>query len=456
MESIKIADIVRETNGILIGDIGLLNKYVDDVVTDSRIVTNNSLYVPIIGENHDGHKFIDSAFENGCAITLSQYELEQDVPYIKVESTFAAYKELAEYYRKQFDIKVIGITGSVGKTTAKDMIASVLSQKYEVLKNQGNLNNEIGLPRTLFGLNSEHEIAVVEMGMNNFGEISRLSKTARPDVCVIMNIGESHIGNLGSREGIFQAKMEIFDYIHPDGVGFVNGDDDKLSSLRLNSNYDIRFFGKSDRNDAYVKNIESMTMQETKATLSIDGYDLDVVIPVPGEHMVYSVLCAVQIGMLFGMTDDEIVEGIKNYKPAKMRVDAIKEDITIINDCYNSCKESIIAGVDVLTKSDTRKIAILGDILEVGEHGERVHYEVGEVTAQKGIDIAVFCGEMSENGYNGYKKNSKSDVMYFKTKQELINKLGDIIKKGDTVYVKASRGCQFEKIVDALKELSFN
>ncbi len=452
MEPIKLNDIVKACNGEFTGDSSLLDTYIKTISTDSRDIGEDCLFIPLVGDIYDGHDYIDKAFEKGCVCALSQRKLNRD-NYIFVEDTLAALRDIAEYYRGLFHVKVIAVTGSVGKTTAKEMLAYVLSEKYNVLKTHGNFNNEIGLPKTIFNLNKQHEIVVLEMGMNSFGEISRLSKTARPDMCVITNIGDAHIGRLGSRDGIFRAKTEVFDYMKEGGGVFLYGDDDMLVALN-ESDLNKVFFGESTYNHISVSETKSMTLDGTELTANVMGEKVDIKIPVPGRYMIPSVLCAAAVGRSMGLTGEQIKNGVSKYAPAKMRNEIIKTDkITIINDCYNSCEDSIMAGLEILELAKGRKVAILGDILEVGDHAQRVHYSVGKNAAQKNADLFICCGKQSMHTYVGLKDAGQNHVYYFENKDEMHKKLGEIIKTGDTVYVKASRECAFEHTVEELKKL---
>ena len=452
MKPILLKDIADACGGEFFGDESLLQKNIYNISTNSNEIGENTLFVPIVGEKFDAHDFIGTAFENGCMCTLSAKKLDRG-SYILVEDTLRAFRDIAEYYRGLFDVKVVAITGSVGKTTAKEMMAAVLSQKYSVLKNEGNFNNEIGLPKTLLNLESYHEIAVVEMGMNSFGEISRLSKTARPDICIIMNIGDAHIGKLGSREGIFRAKSEIFDYMKDDGKVFLYGDDDMLVKLN-ESDFSPVFFGEDSRNHVRVKQMNHSDIEGTEITADIMGEYVDIKIPVPGSYMIPAVLCAAAVGKSLGLSSYEIQQGVLSYQPAKMRKEIIKTDsLTIINDAYNACEDSIIAALQLLELAEGRKTAILGDILEVGEHGARVHYSVGKRAGDSGVDVIICCGEQSLHTYNGVTENSQKQAYYFEDKEKMHAELRDIIKVGDTVLVKASRGCRFEETVEHLKTL---
>ena len=450
MEPIKINKIIKACDGELFGGAGLHKTNIEHITIDAREAKVGSLYIPVKGEVHDGHKFIPGAFSNGAVCTLSERKV--DFPHIRVGSTFKALKDIAEYYRSKFDIKVVAITGSVGKTTAKDMIASVLSKKFSVLKTKGNLNNEFGLPRTLFELEKFHEVAVLEMGMNSFGEISRLSKTARPDICVIINIGVSHIGNLGSRDGILKAKSEIFDYMKEDGKAYLFGDDDKLITLK-GSGLNPIYFGFGKENQAKKKEILKADIRGTEFIAEYRGEEYELNIPYPGEHILFSALAAVAIGKDLGMTKEEIASGVADFSPSGMRMEITEtEKIMILDDAYNACPESIMAGLGVLGYARGRKIAVLGDILELGEHAEKLHFETGEKAACTDIDLIICVGELSKHMYDGAKEKLKDRALYYKTQDDLQRDLSDIIKNGDTVLVKASRGLKFEKTVEFLKK----
>ncbi len=448
MEPMTLAEIAAACNGTLIGAENT-SLPVTSITIDSRKASEGSLYIPVKGETHDGHVFIKSAFENGAACTLS----EHDEPYchIKVESTFQALKDIAEYYRSKFDVTVIGITGSVGKTTAKDMIAAVLNEQLNVLKTEGNFNNEFGLPQMLFRLNRSHDAAVLEMGMNSFGEISRLSKTARPDIAVIINIGVSHIGRLGSRDGILKAKSEIFDYLKSDGKVYLYGGDDKLITLK-NSRYQPVYFGEDAHNQARVKEIIRADITGTELTAEYKDESYHLHIPYPGTHLIPSALAAVAIAHDLGLKRSAIEAGVKAFAPSKMRMDIINtENIVILNDVYNACPESIMAALRVLAYGKGRKVAILGDILELDDHAERIHHETGKSAAKTDTDLIICCGTLSKDMYKGAKSVIGDRAIYFETQDEMLENLELLIQKGDTVLVKASRGLAFEHTVAFLK-----
>lgn len=449
MKKLTIKKIVSACNGEFMGDSSLLNHEIVGITNDSRKVEKDFLYVPIKGERFDGHDFIKSSYDNGAICVLSENKLDDNKCYIKVDDSFQAFKDIAEYYRGLFDVKVIAITGSVGKTTTKEMIYSVLSQKYNVLKTQGNFNNEIGLPLTLFNLEEEHDIAVVEMGMNDFGEISRLSKIARPDMCVITNIGYSHVGHLKSREGIFKAKSEIFDYQKSGGTAYLNGDDDMLYSLKEKRD-NIVYFGFDEQNNVNC-DITKQGYDGTDFKLSLVDEKVDVHINKPGRYLVYAAMVAATIGHDLGVDDAGIKAGIKEFAPVAKRMDIIEiGDIAIINDVYNASPESVKSAIDILCYSDGRKVCILGDMFELGDYAPKLHHEVGEYAAKKGIDLVICAGGMAEFISKGCIQNGGTSV-WFEDQQCMITGLPELIKDGDAILVKASRGMAFEKTVEALK-----
>ncbi len=451
MEKLTLREITDACGGEFVGETSLYESYITKIETDSRLLTSGSLFIPIVGENFDGQDFIGKAFEKGAVCTLSQNDIE-DKPYIKVKSTFQALKDIAEYYRSLFDVKVVAITGSVGKTTAKEMIASVLSQKFNVHKSEKNYNNEIGVPLTLFGLKREHEVAVIEMGMNHFGEIQRLSKTARPDICVITNVDYTHIEYLGSREGIFKAKCEIFEFAKEGFTAYLNGDDDMLVTLK-NRDFKKCFFGFDENNDIIAEDINPMGFGGTEFVAEYKGKKLKAHISKPGNHLIYSALAAAAIGMDLGIEKEQIINGISDFEPVGKRMEVIKTDrITILNDVYNAIAKSVKAAIDILGFADGRKICVLGDMGELGDYAPKLHKQVGEYAAKSGVDVLFCAGELSKNTAEAAKQCG-IDTFWYETQDMLIKEIKDKIKTGDTVLVKASRGQHFENTVEALKTL---
>ncbi|WP_250227381.1 UDP-N-acetylmuramoyl-tripeptide--D-alanyl-D-alanine ligase [Anaeropeptidivorans aminofermentans] len=430
---------------------------IEGVSTDTRKSIENKLFIPIKGPNFDGHLFLHMAIEKRASCLLSEIRINTQLPYILVEDSNKAIMDLAAYYRKMFNIPIVAVTGSAGKTSTKDLTAEVLSEKYKVLKTDGNLNNEVGLPLMVFQFEEDIEIAVLEMGMNSFGEIHNLSRIATPSVALITNIGIAHIGNLGgTREGILKAKSEVFDFMPKGGRAILNMDDDMLSKLNICgiSNY---YFSRKDKNAyVYAKNIEHKGIDGINAVFVHGDIEFPVYIPVAGEHMVDNALGAAAAGFLFGLSSEEIARGIAKFKPSKNRMDIIRlEKYTIINDVYNANPVSVMSVLKILEMAEGRKVAVLGDMKELGDDGERLHYDLGRDMIGMNIDVAVFIGALSKASYEGALKEMKAkgckkDLYYFESRDDFMNEGLDILSKGDTVLVKASRGMEFEKLIEKL------
>lgn len=463
MKNMTLENIEKACGGRYIGTEAEKKTEVLGVVIDSRQVESGYLFVAIPGEKVDGHKFIPDVFAKGAAAVLSEQQLEDPAgPYILVESTTKALRDLAEYYRKSLAIKVVGITGSVGKTSTKEMIASVLSEKYRVLKTEGNYNNEIGLPLTIFKIRAEHEVAVLEMGISEFGEMHRLATMANPDICVITNIGLCHLENLKTRDGILKAKTESFAHLKKDGIAILNGDDDKLSTVRQVGDKEPVFYGMKEkmeyREDAkksvYATGVENLGLYGMQARIHTPEGERDVRIPIPGEHNVYNALAATAVGLSLGLSLDQISSGILKAKTIGGRTNLLNTgSMTVIDDCYNANPVSMKASIDVLATAEGRKIAVLGDMGELGENEKKLHYEVGEYLAKKEIDVLFCAGELSEEIAKAAQKESKTcEVYYFKTRDALLEQLLPFLKKGDTVLVKASHFMEYPKIVKALTD----
>ena len=463
MKNMTLENIEKACGGRYIGTEAEKKTEVLGVVIDSRQVESGYLFVALPGEKVDGHKFIPDVFAKGAAAVLSEQQLEDPAgPYILVESTTKALRDLAEYYRKSLDIKVVGITGSVGKTSTKEMIASVLSEKYRVLKTEGNYNNEIGLPLTIFKIRAEHEVAVLEMGISEFGEMHRLATMANPDICVITNIGLCHLENLKTRDGILKAKTESFAHLKKDGIAILNGDDDKLSTVRQVGDKEPVFYGMEEkmeyREDAkksvYATGVENLGLYGMQARIHTPEGERDVRIPIPGEHNVYNALAATAVGLSLGLSLDQISSGILKAKTIGGRTNLLNTgSMTVIDDCYNANPVSMKASIDVLATAEGRKIAVLGDMGELGENEKKLHYEVGEYLAKKEIDVLFCAGELSEEIAKAAQKESKTcEVYYFKTRDALLEQLLPFLKKGDTVLVKASHFMEYPKIVKALTD----
>ncbi|MDE6949826.1 MAG: UDP-N-acetylmuramoyl-tripeptide--D-alanyl-D-alanine ligase [Lachnospiraceae bacterium] len=457
MKNMTLKNIAASCGGRLVG--GREDLEIAGAVMDSRQVERDFLFFAIKGERADGHDFIQQVMEKGAACAVCEREPEiQCGAYILVEDVPKAMQDIAAFYRRELSIPVVGITGSVGKTSTKEFIAAVLGEKYNVLKTCGNYNNELGVPLTLFRIREEHEAAVVEMGINHFGEMHRLSRMAAPDIVVMTNIGDCHLEALGSRAGILKAKSEIFDFSAEDGTVILNGDDDMLSTIKKTDKETVVMFGKSTDNDYYAADIHSKGLFGTEAKIHMPTGDFQAKIPLPGEHMVYNALAAAAVGEAMGLSTEEIKAGIAAVRPTAGRSNLIKgKDLVILDDCYNANPVSMCAALDLLAEADTRKIAILGDMFELGENEESLHGEVGRYAAKRAIDRILCVGKLSEKMAKEAERelrsalSGKSEVRHYAGKEELLSALGEIIKPGDTVLVKASHGMGFAEIVEKLK-----
>ncbi|NBK90419.1 UDP-N-acetylmuramoyl-tripeptide--D-alanyl-D-alanine ligase [bacterium 1XD21-13] len=455
MKEMSLEQIARACKGVYAGEASKKSLEVSGVVIDSRKVEPGYLFVAIKGERVDGHSFIPAVFAKGAACVLCEQAPDHPAgPYILVESCLQALKSLAEYYRSTLSIPIIGITGSVGKTSTKEMIAAVLEQKYKVLKTEGNFNNEIGLPLTIFRIREEHEAAVLEMGISDFGEMTRLSRMAKPNVCVITNIGLCHLENLKDREGILKAKTEMFTEAQPGAQVILNGDDDKLITLKESRTPTPCFFGLDPSNDLYGEQIENLGLDGTRCTFVTKAGRFSAHIPIPGQHMVYNALAGIAVGLALNLSLEEIKAGIESLTPVSGRNNLIhtgKWDI--LDDCYNANPVSMCASLDVLSCALGRKVAILGDMGELGENERLLHYNVGCHAADAGIDAVFLVGLLSKETARGIEaKNPFLTFRHFDTKQELIAALPLLLSKGDSILVKASHFMEFEEIVDYLRK----
>ena len=464
MKELSCIEAAKAVNGTFFGSTDAGEVKIEGVAIDSRKMKKNWLYVAIVGERVDGHSFIPQVLENGAACVISEQKLNGLEPYILVENTQQALKDLAEYYRKKLDVTVIGITGSVGKTSTKEMIATVLSQKYCVQKTAGNFNNEIGLPLTVFTIGTEHEIAILEMGISDFGEMSRLSKIAKPDYMVITNIGQCHLENLKSRDGILKAKTECFDYMGDTAKVILNGDDDKLSTISIVHGNRPYFFSIDKKGcHAYASNIQNLQLYGSNCMihLDVDGKKdtINVHVPLSGNHMVMNAVAAALVGQLLGLDTDQITKGISKAEAMDGRGKMIRTaKYTLIDSCYNANPKAMKAELDLLAYANTRKIALLGDMLELGEEEKELHYDVGNYAATKALDIVICIGSLSEYTAKGAmeaKKEKESPaVYYFKDKPAFMKDADRILKQDDTILIKASNGSGFKELLTFLKEES--
>ncbi len=456
MKNMTLEGMAQACRGIYQGPEALKNREVTAITTDSRTVDPGCLFVPIVGARADGHDFIPQVMEKGTLCTLSERDLgDQNFPYIQVQSSLQAVKDLAEYYLEQLQIPVVGITGSVGKTSTKEMIAAVLAQKYRVLKTQGNFNNELGLPLTVFRLRDEDQLAVLEMGISDFGEMSRLAKVARPNTCVITNIGWCHLENLKDRDGIFKAKTEMFDFLKPGGRVVLNGDDDKLCQVEQVQGKKPLFFGLEGTNDLWADEIQSLGLKGTRCQIHTSEGSFYVKIPMPGRHMVYNALAGTAVGLLYGLNLQEIQAGIESLQPVSGRFRILEtRKYTVVDDCYNANPVSMKASLDVLKDGMGRRVAILGDMGELGENEAQLHAQVGAHGATVGIDAMICVGPLCRHMAEAAREaNPDLPVLSLDSREELLNQLPQLVQEGDTILVKASHFMGFERVVEALEKL---
>ena len=461
MKNLTLENITKVCGGTYHGPQEKLQEEVTAITTDSRKVEKGGLFVPVVGERVDAHRFIPQVMEAGALATLSERVLEgADHPYIQVESSLQAVKDIAEFYLEQLNIPVVGITGSVGKTSTKEVIASVLKEKYRTLKTQGNFNNELGLPLTVIRLRDEDEIAVLEMGISDFGEMTRLAKIAKPDTCVITNIGTCHLENLGDRDGVLKAKTEIFRYVKKNIV--LNGDDDKLSTVKEYNGIRPVFFGTGDNCAVTCENVESRGLKGMSCDICIKGELAEggeecfhVNIPMPGRHMVSNALAAAAIGRLYGLTAKEIKQGIESLEPVRGRFNMIEtEKFMIVDDCYNANPMSMKASLDVLQDGLGRRVAILGDMGELGADEVALHEGVGVHAGHCKIDVCICVGPLAAHiAEKASQTNPDLTVIREKDLESLLSNLNTYVKQGDTILVKASHFMKFENVVKALQEM---
>lgn len=529
MMDLTIREIAEACGGkLVLRDETNADRCVSSVVIDSRLAGPGGVFIATEGERVDGHSFIPAAFSQGVILAVTQKtpeqveeeqtagagvrksavdagdgnasaegsrsgnasaETRQWGSYLLVEDSFQALKDIAEAYRKKLSVKVVGITGSVGKTSTKEFIASVLAQKFRVLKTEGNFNNEVGVPLTLLRIRREHEAAVVEMGISDFGEMHRLSKMARPDICVITNIGQSHLNNLIDRDGILRAKSEIFDYMAEDGRICLNAEDDKLRPLQEIKGHRPHFFGlgRNGGEEVSMTDIVGRGLQGSDATLvirngagpehrgsgtggsrdteqvSVEGREQDsrisVHIPLPGEHMVLDAAAAACVASVMGLTKEQTAAGIAGVAAVSGRTNIISTShYTIIDDCYNANPASVKAAVELLAMADTEKVAILGDMLNLGGKTQRYHGKIGSLAAHLGIDRLYCVGELSRHMFREAREQGKDKihVEWFQDTDAILERIGadrrELVPEGSTVLVKASHDMGFARVLEALKE----
>ena len=455
MEKIRIKEIRDFLNGEFINS--TKNYNIDNISTNSKDVTSSSLFIPIIGETHDGHNFMEDAYNNGCRnflIDKNHTFNKTDVNLIKVDDTTIALGNLACAYKEMFKVVCVGVTGSVGKTSTRDIIYSVISKQYKTLKNEGNLNNNIGIPKTLFNLDKSYKAAVIEMGMNHKGEIKYLTDMVNPYIAVISNIGLSHIENFENQEGIFKAKMEITSNFNKNNILIVNGDDPYLKKVKpKNPEYRVYTYGFSKSNDIYCTNYV-IGKDYIDFTCIINYNEEYFRIPTIAKHNIYNAMAAILVAINLNIGLPKIKEGLREFTLTKGRQTIIeKKYLTIIDDSYNASLDSVKSAVDVLNNFKTRRVAILGDILETGSYNEEIHKNIGAYLPKK-IDFLIAVGPSSKyiideaikQGFN------KDNIVHFDTYENLLTNITKLLQKNDTVLVKASHGIKLYEVVEYLNK----
>jgi len=454
MNAITVNEIVKATAGKLIDGDG--NAEVSGVSTDSRKTGVNDVFFPIVGEVHDAHKFIPQVVENGCrTIVLSEEEAAAGTDgcnVILVDDTLAALQALAKYYLGKLNVKVIAVTGSVGKTTTRDMVYYICSEKYKTGRTVGNFNNDIGVPLTIFSLDDTMEVAVLEEGMDHFGEIHRLVDITRPDVGIITNIGISHLENLGSRENIRKAKMEITDYFGPDNVLVINESCDLLNRSDIKGTYKVVTAGGDEGEDYHVCDICDLGEDGIKFTLKTLNKERQVVLAVPGAHNAINAALATAACMQIGVSLDQAVKGLANLRLTEKRL-SLKEanGIKVIDDTYNAAPDSMKSAISTLVNTKGgRKVVILGGMNELGPDSVKYHEEVGRFAAESGVELIVGIEEKAKDIVKGAESCNKGRALWFESKEKLYPELNSLIEQGDVVLVKASRSLEMEKVVEKL------
>ena len=452
MLKLSLDEIVKATKGKLLLN---NNKEVEYISTSSKDIKENTLFIPIKGEKYDGHAFLEDAYNNGCRIFLIDKNHEfykKDISLIEVNDTLLALGSLARFYLDKFNVDLIGVTGSVGKTSTRDIIYSVLNEKYKTLKNELNYNNEIGIPKTLFNLDYSYEKAVIEMGIDKKGDISYFKTIAPLKHAVISNIGLSHIANFKNQEGIFHAKMEIAKDFNKENTLIVNGDDNFLKTLKDKKlPYNLLTYGFDKDNTIYCVSYEIVN-GKINFKVNFKNKVYDYTIPSIAKHNIYNAMSAILIGNLYNLTYEEIKKGLESVSFTEGRLTIInKKDITIINDCYNASLDSIKSALNVLSTFKTRKVAILGDVLETGSYEEEIHKNIGKSIIDN-TDILILVGDSIKYTYDEVIKNNfnKDNIYVFNTYEDVIKNIDNIIKKGDTILLKASHGIKLSNVVEYL------
>jgi len=462
MKSITIGQIIDATGGSLTsGDLGII---VSGVTTDSRKVVPGDLFIALIGENHDGHDYIDIAMEQGCAAVMVSRPVPRlvapasqlSVACVQVPDTLKGLQDLARDYIARFSLKKIAVTGSTGKTTTKEMLYAIFSEKYKTVRNIGNFNNHIGLPLTIMTVDEEHEAGIFEMGMSGLGEIDLMAHILKPDVGVITNIGLSHVEKLGTQENILKAKLEIANYFTDNGLLIVNGDDDFLRGIANNElDFDVITVGCTSGCDARILAVKDFGEEGIRFDLEVQEKVESFTLRMPGRHNAYNAALAVTTGLVYDIDMATAARGLSKMAPPDKRL-CVRQagPLKVIDDTYNASPDSMKAAIDVLASAaGGRRVAILADMLELGDFEENYHLEIGSYAAAKKIDLLIAVGEKAKNIYLGARDMMpEGHALHFDDRDSLLGNIGGILRAGDVVLVKGSRGMAMDQVVKRLSE----
>ncbi len=451
MENITIKDIIEITGGTLL--CGDETKEIKEFSIDSREGNEDSIFVPIIGEKVDAHRFIESALKiNGASFTQEHDEMEDDKPWIRVEDTLKAMQQVGTYYRRQMNLPVVAVTGSVGKTTTREMIAEALSSGLKVYQTKGNQNSQVGVPLTLSHMDKTDEAAVLEIGMSERGQIETLTKMICPDIAVVTVIGVSHIAQLKTQENICLEKMDIIKGLPKDGKVFLNGDDPFLQKYKDSLDFPLYYYGLGEHCDYRAKNIRTRD-QKTCFTFCYEGGTMEVTLGVMGEHNVRNALAALGIAHQMNLDLDKAAQALSHFSGQRQQM-IVSKQCRIIDDTYNASPDSMRAAVKVLCSMEDvrgRKVAALADMLELGEKEKEYHFEVGQFIGTQNIDEVAVYGELSREIIRGVnQQNASIKTSYFETREELGEYLRQTLNPEDVVLLKGSNGMKLKEITQML------
>ena len=445
-----VREICAAVGGTLLQGEG--SALITGVTTDSRAVSAGQLFIPLTGERFDGHAYIGSALSSGAAGCLTARTPETLLPgklYVQVADTRLALKALAAWFRSRFTLPVVQITGSAGKTTTKEMVAAVLSRRYDTLKTQANFNNDIGTPLTLLGLAPQHQAAVIETGMNHFGEIRYLGEMVRPDIAVITNVGDAHIENLGNtRQGILRAKCEIFQHLSPDGIAVLNGDDPLLNTVALPQT--ILRCGRGENCNVRVTDVDDRGIEGIACTVTTARASYRLTAASPGSFMIYPMAMAAAIGEALGLTGEEIAAGVAAYVPTGSRMHLIRlpEGRLLIDDCYNANPQAMEEALKLLAVTPARRrAAVLGDMGELGELTVSAHRAIGVLTGELHLDSVIAIGEKARDI-----ASAAPNARWYASVDDAMPVIRAAFTEGTAVLVKASHAMHFENIVKELEQ----